>query len=448
MRPIQLLSVWGYGWNMVEKASMNQDVREYRCCIWPIGVFACMDESVCMGMCGFSVPFSQVTNVHTSFSLPLSLSLYPCSTRKQNYMMNFARQTGVRHYYSRKRRALRQHAWTHREGIRPLTCQSHIDSPHTSFFSWRHIALSSPIHQWIPVSLRLPLPLSHYPLPETRAIQSVYASANQGLPNHMSRRERKEWSGHFVYFFPWTVGVSSCFLNVAVVPLISLHLAYSPPVTPPSSPHPPFPTTLWNWEIIYHCWTDQPIGVSSQLQLSRQGEDRSTAANQYARRERPRWWYWPLRGKTVTKKLKKKEKGKKRKLCSCCSVCLWVLFVMSWLWCSVHLFVRFLLIHMLLRGGGEGGAGFCFLFLVYLERMWEGREKPSTVKRNKRTICTMGKGENKKKLKTEQWFLFFFIIFYICWFPKIQIFMVNGSSRNLFKMHCAWNVCYFLVLSY
>ncbi|XP_064807239.1 reelin-like isoform X2 [Oncorhynchus masou masou] len=30
-------------------------------------------------------------------------------TRKQNYMMNFARQTGLRHYYSRKRRALLQH---------------------------------------------------------------------------------------------------------------------------------------------------------------------------------------------------------------------------------------------------------------------------------------------------------------------------------------------------
>uniref|UniRef100_A0A8C9VAA0 Reelin n=1 Tax=Scleropages formosus TaxID=113540 RepID=A0A8C9VAA0_SCLFO len=30
-------------------------------------------------------------------------------TRKQNYMMNFSRQSGLRHYYSRKRRALRQH---------------------------------------------------------------------------------------------------------------------------------------------------------------------------------------------------------------------------------------------------------------------------------------------------------------------------------------------------
>uniref|UniRef100_A0A3B5ML58 Reelin n=1 Tax=Xiphophorus couchianus TaxID=32473 RepID=A0A3B5ML58_9TELE len=29
-------------------------------------------------------------------------------TRKQNYMMSFARQTGMRHYYSRKRRALQQ----------------------------------------------------------------------------------------------------------------------------------------------------------------------------------------------------------------------------------------------------------------------------------------------------------------------------------------------------
>ncbi|XP_037396021.1 reelin isoform X2 [Pygocentrus nattereri] len=31
-------------------------------------------------------------------------------TRKQNYMMNFARQTGIRHYYNRKKRALQQHA--------------------------------------------------------------------------------------------------------------------------------------------------------------------------------------------------------------------------------------------------------------------------------------------------------------------------------------------------
>uniref|UniRef100_A0A8B9J9J5 Reelin n=1 Tax=Astyanax mexicanus TaxID=7994 RepID=A0A8B9J9J5_ASTMX len=33
-----------------------------------------------------------------------------CSTRKQNYMMNFARQTGLRHYYNRKKRAVQQRA--------------------------------------------------------------------------------------------------------------------------------------------------------------------------------------------------------------------------------------------------------------------------------------------------------------------------------------------------
>lgn len=54
-------------------------------------------------------------------------------------------------------------------------------------------------------------------------------------------------------------------------------------------------------------------------------------------------------------------------------------------------------------------------------------------------ICTMGKGyefwERKKKKETDK--CLFFIIFYICWLPRIQIFMVNGSSRDLFKMHCA-----------
>lgn len=44
-------------------------------------------------------------------------------------------------------------------------------------------------------------------------------------------------------------------------------------------------------------------------------------------------------------------------------------------------------------------------------------------------------GKRKKKKKTDK--CLFFIIFYICWLPRIQIFMVNGSSRDLFKMHCA-----------
>lgn len=42
----------------------------------------------------------------------------------------------------------------------------------------------------------------------------------------------------------------------------------------------------------------------------------------------------------------------------------------------VHLFVRFLLIHMLLRGEGRGeGSGFCFLFLIYLGWTWVLVEK-------------------------------------------------------------------------
>lgn len=104
------------------------------------------------------------------------------------------------------------------------------------------------------------------------------------------------------------------------------------------------------------------------------------------------------------------------------------------------MFVRFLLIHKLLRGGGEGGAGVCFLFPVLsgtdVGRAW--KSPASKGRRNERTICTMGKGENKKKkLKTDFFVFLLNHFFYICWFPKIQIFMVNGSSHNLFKMHCA-----------
>lgn len=93
---------------MIKNASMNLYVRVQRLHL-TICVFACMDPIVYMGSVWlFGALFQSL--MFTLFSLPLSLSLYPCSTRKQNYMMNFARQTGVRHYYSRKRRALRQRA--------------------------------------------------------------------------------------------------------------------------------------------------------------------------------------------------------------------------------------------------------------------------------------------------------------------------------------------------
>lgn len=44
-------------------------------------------------------------------SLPASVPLAFNSTRKQNYMMNFSRQHGLRHFYNRRRRSLRGYPW-------------------------------------------------------------------------------------------------------------------------------------------------------------------------------------------------------------------------------------------------------------------------------------------------------------------------------------------------
>lgn len=162
------------------------DASEYESCINHLCV-ACMDESVCMGMFGFKLPFTRSLMFTPLLSPPpLSLCLYPCSTRKQNYMMNFARQTGARHYYSRKRRALHQRAWTHRDGTRPLTCQSHIDRPRPSFCSWQHLDLPSPTYRWSAFDF------PHTSLPtfchKHRPFNQL-TPANQGLPNHTGRRE-------------------------------------------------------------------------------------------------------------------------------------------------------------------------------------------------------------------------------------------------------------------
>lgn len=47
------------------------------------------------------------------FLLSLSASVLSNfnSTRKQNYMMNFSRQHGLRHFYNRRRRSLRRNPW-------------------------------------------------------------------------------------------------------------------------------------------------------------------------------------------------------------------------------------------------------------------------------------------------------------------------------------------------
>lgn len=109
--------------------------------------------------------------------------------------------------------------------------------------------------------------------------------------------------------------------------------------------------------------------------------------------------------------------------------------------------VRFLLIHKLLIGaGGVGGAGVCFLFPPLpgtdaAEEGPRGKKRPSSdrTKERKNDLHDGIKGEKKTDFS---FVLFFFLLnrfffLYICWFPKIQIFMVNGSSHNLFKMHCA-----------
>lgn len=56
--------------------------------------------------------FDDGTYMLSLLSLPAcSLPMIFNSTRKQNYMMNFSRQHGLRHFYSRRRRSLRPHPW-------------------------------------------------------------------------------------------------------------------------------------------------------------------------------------------------------------------------------------------------------------------------------------------------------------------------------------------------
>lgn len=146
------------------------------------------------------------------------------------------------------------------------------------------------------------------------------------------------------------------------------------------------------------------------------------------------------------KKEKKKRKRKKKVLCSCCSVCLWVLFCdeLTVVFCS---FVRsFYTNSYAFKGAGWGGsvcAGFCFLFLVYPHRGGARKAPAPHEEEAKERFADDGKEkiwrEKKRKIKTEQqlFFLFFLSFFIYVGSRKIQIFMVNGSSRDLFKMHCA-----------
>lgn len=82
--------------------------------------------------------------------------------------------------------------------------------------------------------------------------------------------------------------------------------------------------------------------------------------------------------------------------------------------------------------GWEGSAGGLFpFFLAYQDQMLEAGETPPRKEEHKNNLHDR---KGRKRL------LFLNLFFYICWLRKIQIFMVNGSSRDLFKMHCAWNL--------
>lgn len=63
--------------------------------------------------------FSDGTYMLFLFSLPASILSDFNSTRKQNYMMNFSRQHGLRHFYNRRRRSLRRYPWRIKKFIFP-----------------------------------------------------------------------------------------------------------------------------------------------------------------------------------------------------------------------------------------------------------------------------------------------------------------------------------------
>lgn len=63
--------------------------------------------------------FSDGTYVLFLLSLSASILSDSNSTRKQNYMMNFSRQHGLRHFYNRRRRSLRRYPWRIKKFIFP-----------------------------------------------------------------------------------------------------------------------------------------------------------------------------------------------------------------------------------------------------------------------------------------------------------------------------------------
>lgn len=88
--------------------------------------------------------FSDGTHMLFLLSLPASVLSDFNSTRKQNYMMNFSRQHGLRHFYNRRRRSLRRYPWRIKKLVFPsnMWCVAfHYFKSHTASgirkFPWK-----------------------------------------------------------------------------------------------------------------------------------------------------------------------------------------------------------------------------------------------------------------------------------------------------------------------
>lgn len=71
------------------------------------------EESVPLAPCSKRIYAAYKRNWHSSLLPPFDFN----STRKQNYMMNFSRQHGLRHFYNRRRRSLRRYPWRNEKFI-------------------------------------------------------------------------------------------------------------------------------------------------------------------------------------------------------------------------------------------------------------------------------------------------------------------------------------------
>lgn len=285
MRPIELLSVWGYSCTKIKNASMNLGVIESESCIQPS---VCMPAWIlCMGTCGPGIPLTWPLMFTSSF--PPSLCFYPCSTRKQNYMMNFARQTGVRHYYNRKKRALLQRAWS--QQYRDSASAAHVLTLWTTYYP-------VPFRRGFQSALDFCCPNSPNTIPKHKPVS--FASAHQGRSSYAGSVGMKEDRSEaaILHFIHGRSGFPGYLLIVDVVPLLLLlSISNNSPCGLPAH-HSQFLLFLI---LLPHCERDVTAELTSWLEscpLFRWAtEERTTALSPTSiPGERLLQWCWSWRG--------------------------------------------------------------------------------------------------------------------------------------------------------